>query len=119
MSVRNPGDVSVEVARIESSCDCIRATPATFRVAPHGSSSFSVAFEPAKDENFQGELSVSLTGYDPDGTVVFRSKVDLEVGPPSADPGHAASSRSPSSAASTPSSRPETAVSGGSQHGAR
>ena len=118
VTLRNVIDEDIVLKRFETSCDCIRATPAALRVTPHGSSSFSIAFDPAKDDDFQGQLSVSLTGYDPKGLVVLRTNVDLEVDAPPADPGRSASARMPSSVADAP-PRLVPANLGGSHHGGR
>lgn len=94
-TLRNPTAGPVDVARLETSCHCLRVTPRSFRIGPGEPCSLRAAFDPAHEPDFQGVLAVIVTGRETDGDVVFRTVVKLDVRPHAPQvPEQLASSRS-------------------------
>jgi hypothetical protein len=81
LGLRNPGDEAVEVASVETSCPCIRASPPALSIAPRGAGSLTLAFDPSDEPGFRGMLSVEVTGWTADRRVAFRTRAELEVAP--------------------------------------
>ena len=77
--IRNSGAVALTVATIETSCPCISATPTPLRVAPRSAATMSVRFDPSEEPSFRGRLAVELTGKAVDDSVLFRTRVHVEV----------------------------------------
>jgi hypothetical protein len=78
----NSGTETLTVARVEASCPCVSATPAPLRVAPGTAASMSVQFDPSEEADFRGSLAVELTGKAIDDTVLFRTRVHVEIADP-------------------------------------
>jgi len=79
ISLRNPGPRPVSVERIETSCPCIRAEPASFKVGPGELAELVTRFDPSDDPDFRGGLSIEVVGRSPRDFVLFRARVDLEI----------------------------------------
>jgi hypothetical protein len=81
ISARNMQNVPLRLARIETSCPCIRVVPLPVQVAPDETQNWTVTFDPSAEPDFKGSLAVEVTGYLPDGEIAFRTNANLEVRP--------------------------------------
>ena len=79
LSVRNTQDEGLTVERVETSCLCIDVGRVPVRVEPHQATGLTVTFDPSEDPDFEGRLSVQVTGYLTDGKIGFQTSVNLEV----------------------------------------
>lgn len=68
----------VAVERIETSCPCLTISPESFHIQPGERKSIAVEFDPSTEPDFQGGLSIEITGYAV-GSVVFHTLVKVEV----------------------------------------
>jgi|GEM_PF-5395894 len=84
-SLSNPSDRLHEAAIISTSCPCLRVSHASIRVEPHSTATMDVTFDPSEEPDFRGALSIEVTGTDPNGTLVFRGKVNVQVQNPPDD----------------------------------
>lgn len=81
LTLRNPQADAVIVEQVETSCYCVRVTPASFRIAPDEDVELTVTFDSSKEPNFRGGLSVQVAGKGRDDVVLFRTLVELTVRP--------------------------------------
>jgi hypothetical protein len=79
-SLANRVDRTIEVARIETSCECLSVGPARSDVGPGESVWVEILMDLAKEPDFSGYLSIHVEGYDESGTCVFRTEVRCAVG---------------------------------------
>ena len=79
LSVRNPGAEPVEVARVDTSCECVRVAGLPMRFGAGETRELCVLFALPTAESFRGSLSVDVTGYSAAGYPAFQTKVNLEV----------------------------------------
>jgi hypothetical protein len=79
MSLRNTSASAVTVARIDTSCPCVRVAPLTTRIDSGTEATLTVAFDPTEEPDFRGGLSVELTGFDVGGFILFKARVDLDI----------------------------------------
>ena len=79
LTLRNTQEDSVMVQRIETSCPCIGATPMPMRIGPGRTEQLNVVFNPSFDPDFEGALSVEVTGHLASGQLAFRTSVRLEI----------------------------------------
>lgn len=79
MTLRNPHPAAVTVERVETSCPCVRVTPASLHIEPRESAELGIAFDPTDEPDFRGGLRVEVIGRGEGGDVVFRTHVHLEV----------------------------------------
>ncbi len=82
--VRNTQALPLTLNRIETSCSCVGAWPVPIEIGPGESKTLSVTFDSPSEPDFEGGLSVEITGYLADGKVAFRTLAKLEI-QPSAD----------------------------------
>jgi Protein of unknown function (DUF1573) len=77
--VKKTRDEALTLERIETSCPCVGRVGAPLRIGAGETHSMTVRFDPSSEIDFQGELGAHLTGYSTDGTVAFRTVVNLKV----------------------------------------
>jgi len=77
LSIRNTRDDALTLERVETSCPCIGVSPIPIEIGPRQTKVLSVSFNPSSDPDFEGELSVQLTGYLSSGGIAFRTEVRL------------------------------------------
>jgi len=75
----NPGRAAVVIGRVETSCDCIRLGPLPLSIGPDGDATLGATFDLSAEPDFRGGLSVEVAGWNPEGLVVFRTRVLLDV----------------------------------------
>ncbi len=80
-SVRSTHDETVTIDRIETSCLCIDVGGVPIRLGPDESTELKVTFSPSDESDFEGRLSVRVTGYLADGGIGFQTTVNIEVDP--------------------------------------
>jgi hypothetical protein len=51
----------------------------SFTVGPGESAEVRVAFDPSREPDFRGGLSIDVVGYGSMGAIAFRTRVDLDV----------------------------------------
>lgn len=78
-TLRNPYPEAIAVARVETSCPCLRASVTPSRIGPEGSGTLALVFDPSTEPEFRGELAIEVIGYAKGGRDVLRTKVRLEV----------------------------------------
>jgi hypothetical protein len=78
--VRNASRDAVEVARIDSSCPCLRVEPSWFRIDAGSSRPLAVQFTP-DDDGFRGRLAVILKGRGPRDDVLLTFRAEGTLGP--------------------------------------
>jgi len=79
VSLRNPQSEPVYLERIDTSCSCVKVTPASIQIGSGEMKNLLVRFDSSAEPNFRGGLSVEITGFGKGERVVFRSQVNLEV----------------------------------------
>lgn len=79
LNVRNLLGESVTIERIETSCPCISIDGTPIRLDPNEATDLNVALDPSDDLDFEGRLSVRVTGYLNDGRIGFQSRVNIEA----------------------------------------
>lgn len=77
--LHNPGSVPVEVASVESSCDCFTVTLGATTVEPGGRVPVRIVLDLSHDPKFAGQLRLEATGYTPTRAVAFAIRVDVDV----------------------------------------
>jgi len=78
----NPGSEPVTVARISSSCECLKLRPAPpFTVPPGRSLAVTAELDLSAEPQFAGGLSITVTGYTPEGERAFEITVSAAVKP--------------------------------------
>jgi hypothetical protein len=77
--VHNRGREPIEVARIETSCECVQVLPPSARVEPSGSFNFSLKCDAVRDDGFRGRLAVDINGFDAAGRSLFQGRALVEV----------------------------------------
>jgi len=77
LSLRNTRDDALTLERVETSCACVRVSPIPVEVGPRQTKVLSVGFNSSSDPDFEGKLSVHLTGYLSGGEIAFRTEVRL------------------------------------------
>ncbi len=81
LSVQNAEDATVTIDRIETSCLCVNVGAVPVVLGPHEMKDLKVTFNPLNDPEFEGRLSVEVTGYLTDGRIGFRTRVNVETEP--------------------------------------
>ena len=81
LSVHNTQHETVTIERIETSCPCVVMDCTSVRLGPHEATDLKVTFEPSEDPDFEGYLSIEVTGYLADGSVGFLTNVNIQVAP--------------------------------------
>lgn len=79
--IENSGPEAVSIERVETGCPCLTATPDRTRVESGRAASVIVVFKPEAGSDFEGGLSVAVTGLSAGGAIVFRNRIKLWVGP--------------------------------------
>lgn len=79
ITLHNPNHSPVTVARVETSCPCVRVASSPITVAPRGSSTMTVAYVPTEEPDFHGGLAVEVVGRDSGEAVLFRTKATFEI----------------------------------------
>jgi len=76
----NPGSEPVTVARITSSCECLKLRPGPpFTVPPGRSLAVTAELDLSAEPQFAGGLSITVTGYTPEGERAFEITVEADV----------------------------------------
>ncbi len=79
LRIANKTDRTWRIARVESSCSCLKVGPASFEVAGGATTPIDIAFNFAEEPDFRGNLLVEVKGVEADGNVVFTSQVAVVV----------------------------------------
>jgi hypothetical protein len=79
--VRNTESVALTLERVETSCSCIAVAPVPIEIGPGKQTALTVTFDSSSEPDFEGGLSVEISGYLADGRVAFRTKTKVEVLP--------------------------------------
>jgi hypothetical protein len=79
--VRNTQSVPLTLERIETSCSCIAIGPVPIEIGPGKQATLTVTFDPSPDPDFEGGLSVQISGYLSDGTIAFRTQAKADILP--------------------------------------
>ena len=82
MFARNTTRDELVIARVETSCPCIRFEVAATRLEPGAGTSMAVFYDPGDAPDYRGGLSVECIGRDVGGILLFRCSVRLEVAGP-------------------------------------
>ncbi len=77
--LRNPGETTLLVDRVEAGCGCMRVRKERLRVEPGGSAQLEVEYVPDEDPNFRADLSVALTGFGLKNAILFQCDVSVSV----------------------------------------
>jgi hypothetical protein len=77
--LNNPGRDTITVEHVDTSCRCLEIGPVPAAVRARQTQQLTVRFNPSEEPNFRGKLSIEVTGRAPDGAVVFRTRVQLEI----------------------------------------
>ena len=75
----NPSSEPWHVARVNSSCPCVAATPTTFEVAPGGAITLAVTCDLAAEPDFRGNLAIALAAQTAAGAVLRTARVCATV----------------------------------------
>jgi hypothetical protein len=78
-SVTNPSDIPVAVARIETSCRCLKIELPTNVLAPGQTLAGRARIDLATEAGFVGGLGIEVKGLGESGAVLFAVDVDVEV----------------------------------------
>lgn len=78
-TLSNPGMTSVPIARIESSCPCVRARLAQSTISPGGKVELEIELDFREEPDFTGGLLVEVLGQTPEGTLAFSVKISMTV----------------------------------------
>lgn len=78
-TIRNLSSLTVVIDRIETTCPCIQAVPASCSLGADECRPLTVNFDPAHDPDFRGSLSVAITGIGDNERTLFHFRVMLEV----------------------------------------
>jgi hypothetical protein len=81
LTIYNSLPQSLCIKRIETSCPCVTVGTGSMLVASSERKVVAVRYDPSEDPDFVGDLSVDVTALGATDEVVFRVRVDLEVGP--------------------------------------
>ncbi|HWE39480.1 MAG TPA: DUF1573 domain-containing protein [Isosphaeraceae bacterium] len=79
LTLRNRRSEPLTVARVETTCPCIRLAPVPVTVAPNGEAMLRVEYDPSDQPDFRGELGVEVKGLDEVGQLIFETRVLVEV----------------------------------------
>jgi hypothetical protein len=79
--VRNTQSVPLTLERMETSCSCIAIGPVPIEIGPGKQATLTVTFDPSPDPDFEGGLSVQISGYLSDGRIAFRTQAKAEILP--------------------------------------
>lgn len=77
--LRNAGGAAHVFSRIDTGCPCVSVSGLPARIPAGGATSLTVSFDPKADPEFRGNLSVPLSGVDPRGVTLFRTRADVAV----------------------------------------
>jgi Protein of unknown function (DUF1573) len=80
LSIRNTRPEPLIIERIEKTCPCIDVVGVPVRLAPNETKDLKVTFDPSHDPDFEGRLSVEVTGLLADGSIGFQTRVRVDVG---------------------------------------
>jgi hypothetical protein len=80
-SLTNAGSTPVEVARVETSCDCLAIRLARRVIGPSEKVLAQAALDLSKEPDFRGSLAIEVTGLTSSGTVAFSLVVNVTVRP--------------------------------------
>jgi hypothetical protein len=92
--VINPGSQVVDIARVETSCDCLHLDLPRKRLQPSERMPAHATLDLHSEPEFRGKLAIDVTGHGPDGKVVFRTVISATVG----GAGHSPAAKSKSAA---------------------
>lgn len=79
LTLKNESAEAISIDRVETSCPCLSVLPLPARVEAGSERSLTVAFDPTAEPDFRGGLAVELTGRGSAGTILFGTRVDLDV----------------------------------------
>jgi uncharacterized protein DUF1573 len=75
----NPGDAEVEIAKIESSCDCLALQISTQRLRPGRTVPCQLLLDMAKEPHFKGNLGIEIKGLTRSGALAFAIECRVHV----------------------------------------
>lgn len=79
VSVRNARSGPLTVERFETSCPCVSVSALPLRIGRGEAGILWVRFDPSSVPDFEGSLTVELTGLLAGGEIAFRTEVRLRV----------------------------------------
>ncbi len=85
LSVRSTQAAPLTLSRVETSCSCVGLAPVPTQIGPGESKTLDVTFDSSSEPEFEGVLSVEITGYLSDGRIGFRTLAKLNIRPDGAD----------------------------------
>jgi len=77
--VQNVTKETITLASISTSCSCISATNLPLKLESNQKTSLTLQFNPKDEPDFVGRLAVDLVGRRPDGSIVFRESLAVQV----------------------------------------
>ena len=75
----NPSARTWRIARIESSCPCLRVSPTKFEIQPRQSITLDVVCDLRSEPDFRGDLLIEVNGLQADGDVLCTAQVAVAV----------------------------------------
>ena len=81
----NPSARIWRIARVETSCSCLRVSPTRFVVKPGQSTTLDVVCDLRSEPDFRGDLLIEVNGLQADGDVLCTAQVAVAV-PQSSSP---------------------------------
>jgi len=77
--VRNSQAAPLTIERIEVTCLCIRIAPVPIDVGPGETKTLTVSFDSSSEPEFEGGLSVQITGYLSENKIAFQTQAKIDV----------------------------------------
>lgn len=78
-ALTNPGTESVEVAKIETSCECLKVRLTSRTIGPTGRVLAQASLDLGNEPQFSGGLAIEVRGLTNSGAVAFAVVVDVTV----------------------------------------
>jgi hypothetical protein len=79
--IRNQAALPLTLERVVTSCPCIGIGDVPVHLDPNEAKTLSVLFDPSHDPDFEGELTVRLTGYATGDCILFQIQASVDVNP--------------------------------------
>ncbi len=81
LELKNLTPVVVAIDRIETSCECLQIEPILLLIDPYAKSRIKLIFSTIEEPKFRGRLQVEIIARGSNNHILFKTVVDLEVGP--------------------------------------
>jgi hypothetical protein len=78
-TITNPGASPLTVARVESSCPCLKIELPDGPIAPGGTALGCARLDMRAEPDFTGAIGIEIKGMSRTGTVLFAVMVNVEV----------------------------------------